>query len=374
MSTVQEKARERVGAGPAWVAAIAVLALLALAWFLGPGGGGNAPAAIAPGRVPGAYDGAWLSQMVVWLLASLPVPLPADTLLALFSALALGALLAWLYQRLVFNDWPVIEALVFVIALGANAIIVGTVTGDHRAIPVMLACAAVVPGIRRLESVGDVQAEMSFGLVLAFLLLAGPATAMLIPMLAMFGALSDRATRSDFRAFVAMFLVAVMPTLLILAGIFGMLGMDRAVPLFRALYIDPFRAEALYVENLRALFRVFAITVLPAGLLIAAYCLQPDRRRQPWSALAVMLLPAYLVAGTAIFSWPMSETVPTAVFLGAFASWLSVARLKPVFRAAATALVLLGTVVSWNAAGLAPAIPWDNLSARMPGAVAFLLP
>jgi hypothetical protein len=312
--------------------------------------------------------------MVAWLVAGLPVPLPADTLLALFSALALGALLAWLYQRLVFNDWPVVEALVFVVALGSNAIIVGTVTGDHRAIPVMLACAAVVPGIRRLESVGDVQAEMSFGLVLAFLLLAGPATAMLIPMLALFGALSDRATRSDFRAFVAMFLVAIMPTLLILTGIFGMLGVDRAIPLFKAVYVDPFAPEVLRVESLRALLRVFAITVLPASLLIAAYWLQPDRRRQPWSALAVLLLPTYLVAGAAVFSWPLAETVPTAVFLGAFASWLSVARLGPVFRRAAMALVLLGTVVSWSAAGLAPAIPWENLSTRVPHALAFLAP
>lgn len=372
MSTAQEKARERVGAGPAWVAAGAVLALLALAWFLGPGGA-DVPA-MSPDRVPGAYDGAWLSQMVAWLVASLPLPLPVDTRLALFSALALGALLAWLYQRLVFNDWPVIEALVFVIALGTNAIIVGTVTSDHRAIPIMLACAAVVPGIRRLESVGDVQAEMSFGLVLAFLLLAGPATAMLIPMLAIFGALSDRLSRNDGRAFVAMFLVAIMPTLLILTGMLGMLGIDRAIPLFRAIYIDPFRADVLYVEGLRALFRVFAITVLPSALLIAAYWLQPDRRRQPWSALAVLLLPTYLVVGAALFSWPVAETLPTAVFLGAFASWLSVARLKPVFRLASLALMILGTVVSWAASGLAPAIPWDTLSVRIPHAVAFLLP
>jgi hypothetical protein len=372
MSTIQEKARERVGAGPIWVAAIAVLALLALAWFLGPGGADMLP--MSRDRVPGAYDGAWLSQMLAWLVAIVPIPLPADTLLALVSALALGALLAWLYQRLVFNDWPVIEALLFVLALGANAIIVGTVTSDHRAIPVMLACAAVVPGLRRLESVGDVQAEMSFGLVLAFLLLAGPATAMLIPGLALFGTLSDRATRSDVRAFVAMFLVAIMPTLLVLTGMLGMLGVDRAIPLFRAVYLDPFRPALLDDASRHGLLRVFAITVVPAGLLIAAYWLQLDRRRQPWSALAVLLLPAYLLAGAALFSWPVADTVPTAVFLGAFASWLSVARLNRTFRRAATILVLIGTVVSWEAAGLAPAIPWHQLPARVSQTVASLAP
>jgi len=367
MSSIEEKARVRASTGPAWVAAGAVLTLLALAWLLGPGGAGLP--AISGEHVPGVYDGAWLSQIVVWLVMRLPVPLPPETLLALFSALALGALLAWLYQRLVFNDWPAIEALLFVIALGANSIIVATITVDHSAIPVMIACAAIVPGIRRLESVGDVQAEMSFGLVLAFLLLAGPAPALLIPGLALFGTLSDRTARSDPRAFIAMFLVAIMPTLLVLAGLFGMLGLDRAIPLFKAIYIDPFHPEILYVEGVRAFFHVFAATVLPAGLLIAAYWLQPDRRRQPWSALAVLLLPVYVIAGAYLFSWPVAETLPTAVFLGAFAAWLSVARLKPVFRRAAMALILLGAVVSWTAPGLAPPIPWERLSAHMHGPV-----
>jgi hypothetical protein len=372
MSLVERKARDRIGTGPAWVAAGAIFVLIALAWFLGPGGA-DLPS-MSHEFVPGPYDGAWLSQIVRWLAERLPVPLPLGTVLSLLSALALGALLAWLYQRLVFNEWPAVEALVFVIALGGNAIIVGTVTGDHRAIPVMLACAAVAPAIRRLESVGDVQAEMSFGLVLAFLLLAGPATAMLIPMLAVFGALSDRVARSDFRAFVAMFLVAIMPTLLVLAGIFGMLGIDRAIPLFEAVYVEPFRPQILYVEGLRALFHVFVVTVVPAALLIAAYWLQPDRRRQPWSAVAVLLLPTYLAAGAALFSWPVAETVPAAVFLGAFAAWLSVARLTPAFRLAATLLVLIGAVVSWTAPDLAPAIPWNNLSARMPQTMSYLAP
>ena len=306
MSTIEEKVRARASTGPAWVAAGAVLTLLVLAWKLGPGGA-ELPAISGP-YMPGAYDGAWLSQMVVWLVRRLPVPLPAETMLALFSALALGALLAWLYQRLVFNDWPAIEALAFVIALGANTIVIGTITVDHTAIPVMLACAAIVPGIRRLESVGDVQAEMSFGLVLAFLLLAGPAPALMIPVLALFGALSDRTARSDPRAFVAMFLVAIMPTLLVLTGLLGLLGIDRAIPLFKAVYIDPFRPHLLYIEGVRAFLRVFACTVLPAALLIAAYWLQLDRRRQPWSALAVLILPIYVVAGAYLFSWPVAET------------------------------------------------------------------
>ncbi len=127
MSSIEEKARARASSGPAWVAAGAVLTLLAAAWTLGEGGA-NLPA-ISGESAAGAYDGAWLSQIVVWIVTHLPVPLPPATLLSLFSALALGALLAWLYQRLVFNDWPVVEALVFVMALGVSAPVFGPVFG-----------------------------------------------------------------------------------------------------------------------------------------------------------------------------------------------------------------------------------------------------
>jgi hypothetical protein len=82
----------------------------------------------------------------------------------------------------------------------------------------MLACAAVVPAIRRLESVGDVQAEMSFGLVLPLLFLAGPTMTLLVPVLALFGAASDPSVRTEPRALAAMIIVSIKPSVLILVG------------------------------------------------------------------------------------------------------------------------------------------------------------
>src|SRR5262249_33869102 len=154
--------------------------------------------------------------------------------------------------------------------------LVGAVMGDHSAIPLMLACAAVVPGIRRLESVGDAQAEMSFGLVLPFLFLAGPATAVLIPALSLFGAQSDPIARRDARAFAAMFLVAIMPTLLVIAGMFAMLGGGDAWQLFRAIYVQAFRPRLLGWSEARLVLGLAGLTIVPAALVILAYCFTPD--------------------------------------------------------------------------------------------------
>ena len=348
MSSALKPGADRAGPGPAWVAAWAILLLGVLAWYLEknvqvlPGG---ASAASGTGAL---HNGEWLTALVVWLFEGLRLPWPMSAILSVFSAGVLGALLAWLYHRLVYNEWSPPEAIALIACLGANAILVGAVMGDHGAIPLMLACAAVIPGTRRLESVGDAQAEMSFGLVLPFLFLAGPATALLIPALAVFGAQSDPLARRDGRAFLAMFLVAVMPTLLVIAGMVAMLGAGNALQLFDEIYVRAFRPHLLAWNDARLVLGLCGLTIVPAVLVIVAYCLVEDRRRQPWSAVAILVLPFYLVAGTVLFSWPIAFWTPTAVLLGTFAAWLSVARISPTLRWASVALIFLEAVISWS--------------------------
>lgn len=348
---------DRQDARSAWVAATAVAMLVAVAWLWSADTGRNLQALA---MADGTHDGAWLSDLVVWLLTALPVSLPLDTLLAVFSAGVLGALIAWLYRRLIHNDWNAAEALILVGALACNSFVVSAVTADHRVIPIMIACAAVVPGIRRLESVGDAQAEMSFGLVLPLLFLAGPPTALLIPMLAVFGALSDSETRRNHIAFVAMFLVAIMPTLLVLTGLLGMLGVEEAVRLAKEIYGPAFKPEPLAPARAASFLTIFAYAVLPFAIVFVAYWFKRDRRRQPWSAAAVLALPGYLLLGALLFSWSMSPAAPAAVFLGAFASWLAVARLTPVFRWVTATLMAIGAFVSWSAAVLANDPAWNT--------------
>ncbi|CAN5325652.1 hypothetical protein BH10PSE9_BH10PSE9_21110 [soil metagenome] len=325
---------------PEVVATAAVTIGLALLWQ----GGVTSWPTLTTGA--GKLDGAWLSTLVVRLAAALPWPL--QTTLAVLSLYACGFLLAWLYKRLVYNDWPVVEALIFVGGMAANAFLIGSIASDRNAIPVMIAFIAIIPGMRRLESVGDVQANMSFGLVLPLLFLAGPALAPLVPLLALFGALSDREARRDWRAFVAMYLVAVMPTLLVIAGLVGMVGGGEALRLLNEVYLPAFTPRGLEGDSLGQVLATTARTILPFGIVPVAYMFYRDRRWQPWSAAAVFVLPLFLVAGRILFSWPMAPLLPTVAFLGAFASWLSVARLSVVFRRVSLALVLLSTALSWS--------------------------
>ncbi len=324
---------------------------IALLWHLSPGVGDGTLA--APLAATGPDGGAWLTDLVARPIMALPWPWPIETVLAVVAACVLGLLIAWLYERLIYNNWTRLEALLFVVFLSGSSAIIASVTGDHRAIATMVACIAVVPGVRRIELVGDVQANMSFGLVLPLLFLAGPPLTPLILPLALFGALADPVARHDWRAFVAMFLVAVMPTLLVLTGMIGLFGIPEVMRLARDVYAPAFSFARLDDAATQALVAEFVYTVLPFAIVTVAYVFMRDRRWQPVSALAVIILPLYLVGGTIVFSWPLSPSLPTVAFLGAYASWLSVARLRPVLRWVSIMLMLLTAALSWSAPVLA---------------------
>ncbi len=328
---------------PIWIAAAASTFLIALAWLLRFSDDGSSAAS----GLTVELTGAWLTDLVSWAFAALPSPWPLPVMLSVFSAIAVGVLLAWLYRRLRYNNWSPVGATCLLAALAANAAIVASVRTDHSAIPLMLACAAIIPGIRRLEAVGDVQAEMGFGLMLPMLFLAGPATTPLIPALALFGASADPIARRDGRAYLAMFLVAIMPSLLVLIGLLGMLGTRGAAEIITGAYGSWFTYRPLAGGDLQRLLATNAVAIVPFAILIAAYCLQNDRRRQVWSAIAVPALPLYVIAGMAVFSWPLPPTAPATVLLAAAASWLSVARLPVLFRRVAISLIAAGAVISW---------------------------
>ena len=328
------------------IAATAAGFFILLLWHLHAGvGNGILP---VPSASAGLDGGAWLTDLVARPIMALPWPWPLETVLAVVAACVLGILIAWLYEWLVYNDWTRFEALLFVVFLTGSSAIIGSVTGDHRAIATMVACIAVVPGIRRIESVGDVQANMSFGLVLPLLFLAGPPLAPLILPLALFGAQADPVARHDWRAFVAMFLVAIMPTLLVFTGMIGLFGIPEVVRLVTQVYVPAFSLARADHAATQALVTQFVLTVLPFAIVTVAYLFTRDRRWQPVSAIAVVVLPLYLVSGAIVFSWPMSPLLPTVAFLAAYTSWLSVARLWPVFRWVSIALMFLTAVVSWS--------------------------
>jgi hypothetical protein len=301
--------------------------------------------------------GGWLSQVVLRVVSLLPGTQLQQWALSLTVVVISGFAFGVLYDRLRANGWFRIGAFIALVALMLHAGGLYTVTASSRAIPLYIAFAALIPAIRSLEDVGDVQSAIGLGLLLPLLLLASPIAALLIVPFAIATALADRDARTDPRAFVAMLLVAVLPTLIVAIGIVGFImqaRMDVAAALlpyvgtYANLHFDP----AALASGLEAL-AVFA----PVLLVPLLYCFWPDlpERRHVFSALAVIALPLYLVFARATLTTTMTAIVPPIALLVAFLSWLAVVRLPFQLRLLSLLLLLLAAAASWTYTGL-----WDD--------------
>ncbi|HEV2515137.1 MAG TPA: hypothetical protein VGV07_07800 [Devosia sp.] len=301
--------------------------------------------------------GGWLSQVVLRSVSLLPGTQLQQWALSLTVVVISGFAFGALYDRLRANGWFRIGAFIALVALMLHAGGLYTVTASSRAIPLYIAFAALIPAIRSLEDVGDVQSAIGLGLLLPLLLLASPIAALLVVPFAIATALADRDSRTDPRAFVAMLLVAVLPTLIVAIGIVGFImqaRMDVAsallpyVSTYANLHFDP----AVLAEGLEAL-AVFA----PVLLVPLLYCFWPDlpERRHVFSALSVVILPLYLVLARATLTTTMTAIVPPIALLGAFLSWLAVVRLPFQLRLLSLLLLLLAAAASWSYTGL-----WDD--------------
>lgn len=293
------------------------------------------------------HTGGWLTQVVLRIVGLLPDTGWQQVTLSLIAAVVAGLMYGVLYDRLRASGWFVVGAVVLVAAVALHAGALYTVTASSRAIPLLVAAGALIPAIRMLEDVGDVQSAIGLSLLLPLLLLASPLTTLLIPPIAIGAALVDPDGRRDPRAFVAMVLVAILPTVIVAIGIIGFFVQAR-LDLADALlpYINAY-------SNLRLGDIAGSLSALggyaPAVAVPLIYCLWPSlpERRHILSALAVVALPVYLAVAGSIVDYPMTPLTPAIAFLVAFVSWLAVVRLPFVLRALALALLVLGTALSW---------------------------
>ncbi|MGV3650102.1 MAG: hypothetical protein ACO1OK_01650 [Devosia sp.] len=300
--------------------------------------------------------GGWMSQVVLRLVSLLPDPEWQAVVLALMAAGVTGVMFGVLYHRLRLNGWTVLGAIVIVATLGLHAGELYALTASSRAIPLYIALAALIPAIRALEDVGDVQSAITFGMVLPLLLLASPITTLLIVPLTIAGALANPDSWRDGRAFVAMLLVAILPTLIVAFGVIGYAVQARLdLVLILSTYIRTYAQVRIgdVGGSLMAL-----LTFAPVGLVPLLYCFWPklpERRRYVWSALAVVGLPLYLALARQTFPTTMTAIVPPLALVTAFVSWLSVVRLPLALRALSVGLMLASAGLSWWVTGL-----WDD--------------
>lgn len=301
--------------------------------------------------------GGWLSQIVLRIVGLLPGTQLQQLALSLTAALVSGLAFGVLYDRLRANGWFRIGAAFMLVALLLHAGGLYTLTASSRAIPLYLAFGALIPAIRSLEDVGDVQSAIGLGLLMPLLLLASPITALLILPFALGTALADPDGRRDPRAFVAMLLVAVLPSLIVALGIVGFIIQAR-MDILAAVFPYMNTYAALHFDTAALWIGLEALALFSPVLLVPLlYCLWPNlpERRHIFSALAVVALPLYLVFARAILSTTMTPIVPPLALLVAFVSWLAVVRLPFQLRLLALVLLALSSVASWSYPQL-----WDD--------------
>lgn len=299
--------------------------------------------------------GGWLTQVVLRIVGLLPQIEWQQITLSLVAALVAGMMYGLLYDRLRASGWFAVGAMALVATIGLHVGALYTVTASSRAIPLLIAVGALIPAIRTLEDVGDVQAAIGLSLLLPLLLLASPLTTLLILPIAIGAALADPDGRRDPRAFVAMLLVAILPTIIVAIGIVGFIAQARLEVADALLpYINTY--ADLHLGDVWGSLGALA-TYAPAMAIPLAYCLWPrlPERRHVLSALAVVALPAYLAIARVIVNTTMTPLTPSVAFLAAFVSWLAVVRLPFVLRLLALVLLVAGTALSWVPHGF-----WDD--------------
>jgi hypothetical protein len=299
--------------------------------------------------------GGWLTQVVLRFVGLLPDTGWQQVTLSLVAAIVAGLMYGVLYDRLRASGWFAVGAIAAVGAVALHTGALYTVTASSRAIPLLIAVGALIPAIRKLEDVGDVQAAIGLSLLLPLLLLASPLTTLLILPIAIGAALSDPDGRRDPRAFVAMLLVAILPTVIVAIGIVGFIAQARLEVADALLpYVNTF-ANLQFGDIWGSLGALAACA--PAMAIPIAYCLWPGlpERRHVLSALAVVALPVYLATARVIVNTTMTPLTPSVAFLAAFVSWLAVVRLPFALRLLALVLLVVGTLLSWLPLGF-----WDD--------------
>lgn len=311
--------------------------------------------------LPGWEQGSLLRVLAVWIASWFSFALDADTALVLVYVMLAsgGAMLA--YEGLRKSDWPVVQAMLALLLVAGHGVLLYSVTTASHEFLLLFAAAALIPAARRLEAVGDVQSILNYGLTLTVLLLAGPQLAVLIPLLVLAVPFREPEARRKISVFGAMLLVAVIPALIIVAGVWAMAaksGLDTAV------LAQPF-AEA-FERSSGSVTRPLLLLAMtaPVGLVMLVHILVPDRRRKVVTSLLALILPAYVLVGNAMFAWNLAPWTPGAIMLATSLGWLCSTRLRAWTRWVALGLLAVGSLGSWALAASWADAPW--MSGLMP--------
>ncbi len=298
--------------------------------------------------LPGWEHGSLLRVLVVWV-ASWFFFIDASTALLLVHVLmaCIAALLT--YRFLLVSGWPAVQAMLALALIAAHGMLIYATTTTSAEFLILLAVAALIPAQRRLEAVGDVQSVINYSLTLTLLLVAGPPLAVLVPVLALAVPFREAEAQGKPQIFAAMLLVAIVPTLIIIAGVWAMaaragIGLD--------LLAQPFIADFVPVRQPVATMIILSAVTAPVALVLVVHGAIPDRRRKPLTTVVALALPFYLAIGNSLFDWQLAPWTPAAAMLATALGWLCATRVRPWMRWLTLAMLLVSALASWLLARL----------------------
>lgn len=298
--------------------------------------------------LPGWEHGSLLRVLAVWVASWFGFVDAGTALLLVYVLMAcIGALLT--YRFLLVSGWPALQATLALALIAANAFLIYATTTTSAEFLLLLAVAALIPAQRRLEAVGDVQAVINYSLTLTLMLVAGPPLMVLVPLLVLAVPLREAEARRKPQVFAAMLLVAVVPTLIIIAGVWAMAA--RA-GLSADLLLQPFAEDFVPIRRPVAAMILLSAISAPVAAILVIHGAIPDRRRKPLTTFVALTLPLYLAIGNSVFDWQLAPWAPAAAMMATAMGWLCSTRVRPWMRWLTLAMLLVSALASWLVAGL----------------------
>lgn len=316
--------------------------------------------------------GQWLVVFLVLLLRQVPGlgPEALAGVTVLTGALLVGGLTRVLLRR----GWRPIGVGLFVIALVLNPLVLMAATMGQAPLLTAGVFAAVVLCARRLEEIGDVQAQMSMGLILALFAITDQNAVYFIAAVLFWLPVIYRDI-TDMRSAVAAYLLVGLPPVIMLSTVFytQQVLTDEPIGRLLAIWSTPLHGageEAVHYEwtaRFGGRFLGSLVAMLVAAVILCPMVLAPllrlpfsrAERAAPGTAFIAVTVPL-LAGAAATFFWHTTGVLTFLLcLLTGVAVWMATVRVPRYFRALVIMIMMASLPVAW----LTPT-PWIEAERR----------
>ncbi len=321
--------------------------------------------------------GQWLVVLFVLSLKAIPGTGPA--LLVAMTVVGAAYMLSTLAGILTRRGLGQIQIIVFITALALHPLTLYAATTGQPFLLLAITFAFVILSADRLESIGDVQAQMAIGLALALLIITNAnGVYFIIPFLILLPIFYRQ--MNSVQSVLAGYIMVGLPCMIALVIsfyvqiVFSRESLWNIIELWQAPLHRPtadlnqyqwlvkYRGDMWGALGalLASLFFFLPIYAAPAIRLMASV----RERKRPGKALAALTVPLLGGAVATYFGHAASAWTFLAAALAGSAIWIATSKIKSRSRSIIVAGLILGVVLSWGAPEIwldQEKIAWRNM-------------